>query len=107
MDYIGCEPHDTIQPTTIAGGAELELKVLYPPSCSVFIAEPGGAGADVKFSGTAEAKLSSVSQDTSIVFVVDRSGSTCDATSLGCSSDVIFDSSYDDILDCESGVGST
>jgi len=101
LDYIGCEPHDTIQPTTIAGGAELELKVLYPPSCSVFIAEPGGAGADVKFSGTAEAKLSSVSQDTSIVFVVDRSGSTCDATSLGCSSDVIFDSSYDDILDCE------
>ena len=61
----------------MADGAELELKVLYPPSCSVFIAETGGDGADGKFSGTAESKLSSVSQDTSIVFVVDRFGRMC------------------------------
>merc|ERR1719491_9562 len=37
----------------------------------------------------------------SIVFVIDRSGSTCEVAPFGCSSDENFDLNFDDSLDCQ------
>jgi len=90
--------------TKIAGGAELEHNVAYPEQCAVYVAEPYGAGADVSLTGTAEIRGGPVLKDTSIVFVIDRSGTMCDIKTphgLGCSSDENFDLHFDDQLDCE------
>jgi len=101
MEYVGCEPSDVTNVMTIAGGAELELNAMFPQQCSVYQADAGGAGAQVAFAGTATAREGTVMKDTSIVFVIDRSGSTCDQTNIGCSSYENFDLQEDDILDCE------
>jgi len=100
--YVGCEVTDKTPAISLAGGTELELFVSEPKDCSVIIAEPGGEGAIITFTGTTETRLSTKPvKDTSMVFVIDRSGSTCDAKQLGCVSNENYDMQYDDVLDCE------
>lgn len=103
QEYVGCEDAETTTVVQLAGGVELDLIVSEPKNCDVIIAEPGGAGALVKFEGVSETRESSggIQQDTSMVFVIDRSGSTCDSPELGCASDENYDLQFDDILDCE------
>jgi len=104
LEYVGCEPYDKSSSVLqIAGGAELELNVHYPESCSVHVAAKYGAGADITFSGngTLRSVPENPTGDTSVVFVVDRSGSACETPALGCSSDENYDLMEDDMLDCQ------
>jgi len=81
-------------------GVTLDVTVTSPEQCQVFTALPNNEGAAVPFSGFAE-MTGSGNADTSMVFVIDRSGSTCDANNLGCASDENYDLQFDDVLDCE------
>ena len=55
---------------------------------------------EITFSVDAEIYGAAVA-DTSMVFVIDRSGSTCDNPNQGCASDENYDLQFDDTLDCE------
>jgi len=100
--YTGCEASLSTESTVpMGGGSELGHIMTQPDDCSVFVADNDGEGALVIFGGTTVARETTVTKDTSIVFVIDRSGSTCDSNNLGCSSDENYDLQYDDVLDCE------
>merc|ERR1740136_399494 len=101
LEFHGCNTeYTTDTATSIGNGIQLEVSVTSPQQCEVYTAGPNNAGADVPIAGTAE--VSGISfADTSMVFVIDRSGSTCDETELQCSGDENRDGGVDDILDCE------
>jgi len=98
--YHGCDTTHTDPTTTELGGAQLEVSISSPQQCDIFIAGPNNAGARIPFSGTTSI-VATGAADTSMVFVIDRSGSTCDHVSLGCASDENFDLQFDDVLDCQ------
>jgi len=100
--YKGCEALLLAESTVpLGGGSEIGHTMTQPDDCSVLVADARGEGALVTFGGTTVARESVATKDTSIVFVIDRSGSTCDISNLGCSSDENYDLQYDDVLDCE------
>jgi len=101
LRYHGCDLDMFIATNTDLGtGLSLDVNLNFPRQCEVHYAEPNNGGAKVAFSGYAE--ISGVAlPDTSMVFVIDRSGSTCDEQSLGCASDENYDLQFDDTLDCE------
>ena len=99
--YHGCDiTHADPTTTHLGGGAHLDLSVSSPKQCEVFIAGSNNAGAVIPFLGTASISKAGET-DTAMVFVIDRSGSTCDINKLGCASDENFDMQFDDVLDCE------
>jgi len=102
MEFHGCDAALAQSETSQVGaGAEITVNVEFPQMCDVFYAPPGVNGAtEINFSGTVELSQTGNS-DTSMVFVIDRSGSTCDVANLGCSGDENQDFQVDDILDCE------
>jgi len=101
LEFYGCDPMFTSNPKTAIGSrSQLEVIVSSPQQCDVFTALPNNGGAIIPLSGVVEISGTGIA-DTSMVFVIDRSGSTCDVTNLGCASDENYDMQYDDILDCE------
>jgi len=100
-EFDGCDS-DYISDTATAlgSGAQLELIVQSPAQCRVYFARPNNGGAVIPFSGKAEISGSGVA-DTSMVFVIDRSGSACNIENLSCTGDDNTDAQHDDILDCE------
>jgi len=102
MEFHGCDPSfGTDEVSPVGSGAEIALNIDFPQQCDVFYAPPGVNGRmEIDFSGTAEIRTSG-NPDTSMVFVIDRSGSTCDVPNLGCALDENLDFQVDDVLDCE------
>ena len=99
--FYGCDYLATSETKTlISDRSQIEVTVKSPQQCEIFTAGPNNGGAVIPFSGVAQILGTGVA-DTSMVFVIDRSGSTCDIMNLGCSSDENYDMQYDDILDCE------
>ena len=99
--FYGCDYLATSETKTlISDRSQIEVTVNSPQQCEIFTAGPNNGGAVIPFSGVAQITGTGVA-DTSMVFVIDRSGSTCDIMNLGCSSDENYDMQYDDILDCE------
>jgi len=101
LEFHGCDP-DYSPPTTaeIGSGLYLDVTVSDPPQCGVYVAEPNDGGAVVPFTGSARISGTGV-PDTSMVFVIDRSGSACDMVGLNCAADENQDEQSDDALDCE------
>jgi len=101
LEFHGCDPTltDTTR-TSLGSGYYIDVALESPTQCQVFTAEPNNAGAVIPFVGTAHIS-GEATADTSMVFVIDRSGSTCDVFGLRCSSDENYDLQYDDVLDCE------
>jgi len=101
-DFHGCDPSATSDSTaTIGSRSQLQVYVSSPQQCETFTAEPNNGGAIIPFSGVAEIVVGTGVADTSMVFVIDRSGSACDIVDLSCASDENYDLQYDDVLDCE------
>jgi len=102
MGFYGCYPSSTHGETSPVGvRAEITVNVEFPQQCDVFYAPPGVNGAtEINFSGVTELRKTGNS-DTTMVSVIDRSGSTCDVANLGCSADENQDFQLDDVLDCE------
>jgi len=101
LTYHGCDI-TAIDPTRteIGSGLYLDVTVNEPQQCQVYTARPNNEGAVVNFNGDAFIS-GTTNPDTSMVFVIDRSGSTCDVFGMECSSDENYDLQYDDVLDCE------
>lgn len=102
LEFHGCDTeHADPISTELRTGLNLAVNIDYPRQCEVFTAGPGRTtGAEITFSGDAEIYGAAVA-DTSMVFVIDRSGSTCDNPNQGCASDENYDLQFDDTLDCE------
>lgn len=101
LEFHGCDASfASVTTTTMGSGYQLDVSVTSPEQCEVFTAEPNNAGAIIPFVGTAEISGTGPA-DTSMVFVIGRSESSCNANNLGCSSDANYDLQFDDILDCE------
>merc|ERR1740124_917812 len=101
LEFHGCNlDHQDETISDMGNGIQLEVSVTSPQQCEVFTASPNNAGAIIPLTGTAEISGIGIA-DTSMVFVIDRSGSTCDETELQCSGDENFGGAANDILDCQ------
>ena len=63
----------------------------------MFTTGPNNASAVILFTGVVDISGESTA-DISIVFVIGRSGSTCDAQDLTCASDENYDPQFNDII---------
>lgn len=79
----------------LPGGTSISVDLTAPPDGALYAAPPG----DVPIAGTAAVGQSTPISDTTLIYVIDRSGST--ASYAGCGGDQNGDGISDTTLDCE------